>query len=356
MKAFTDRYGHKLKPDGTVDQAGVIDNLMAWNEPDYRGTGKVDKNGQRDLGDPLKKKPVLAARLVAQANAACFPRSSPPRCGHMKNGQFEPGNIVAGEFVGRPKGGDAKVNVREGRKTRKKAFTKAYHDEIAKFGAGRQPQVWSFHDYGDAKAFLLFRGRAKKAAAVATRFTSQYRSTNAQGATGDYRYRGSDNDLHRPQIWMTEGGSPYHYGCGEIPKSMGTRTRLCTNSVTVVLFGMGKQRNALAFMLSRFASLGINRLYNFNFHSGDDKCGAAKRIDNTFACLTKETGLVGKRDDDLYRSPDAATSMKIRDLSAGSSDTSLSGERRLAFCLLRDKRSGDVAKPTRVKRSQCPAG
>lgn len=354
---FTKRFGWKTErqrrqnPDGSskivikVMQRGMLDNLMAWNEPQYGGNPSSDKPNR---GDPLKKRPLLAARLWMQAMYACHAvRAGGPRCGSMKGGTFEEGRVVAGQFAG--KTSDTVYN----RRGSKRQYTGHYREGLRRTSARldrdqplrRMPRVVSFHDYGDLRRFTLFSGAARERAPILMRYRREYRS-------GDWDY--SDGQRRQPAIWLTEVGAPYHLKCASIGESR-IRENFCgpeSDPAKVSLLGMRRQARTTAFLLRILANRfgpELRRVYYFGLQTRRS-CGKERgRPGSGFICPLAEYSLLGARDDNRYVALAGGGDgpfVKPK----GSGDYSAARERRFGFCLLREKVVRHVKKSTRVRR------
>lgn len=312
---------------------GTIKNLMAYNEPNYAGTGEPVAGGT-DKGDPLKSYPELAAKLYYAAVRACFPASGKAYCVRQgADGKWRRGRVIAGEFT------------EADRLVRKRRYTTRYYNEIANKPRSGWPRVWSFHDCGDFRTYELRRGRAQKAATRLNYYANLFNQDK-------YRYQ-DGSATRRPDTWLTEGGASYTFPCERIkdPSPCPASPR------QVVLFGMRKQNAALAFMVRTMVTkyTNVKRLYYFNLRSGYRKCNSNLKL-GLFRCKLDERGLIGTEDDPIYQQRAAASPpTPVVPVGAGANDYSAAGDRRLAFCLLRDRRASQVRAPWRVTRTSCPA-
>lgn len=395
VRLLDERYGHL--PDGDdagpePDRQGIVDNLMAWNEPNYEGSGRVPDaecpggGGGANKGNPLRRDPIRAARLWVQAMHACFPdrqRGVPPpgtpppapdelaRCGHYgPNGKWGPGEVVAGEFVGRSNRSTLSL------RGRRQSYVAHYFDEIERLAKKlkpstyrrRVPHVWSFHNYGDFKNFLLHGARSARPPTLMSRFVKLYRSERYEYLDGTTR--------RKPKIWATEsGGVNYTFNCESIPKpSNKTRkqtkrvfNRFCSDGDSetsddeenIALLGMPKQASALAFALKEYGrrSDKIQRVYYFQMITKGE-CGPTRR--GPFTCPLSEFGLLGSDDDDLYRGAvGRADKTRVipfperRPPEPNDHFYSKPGERRYSFCLLRDRNDRWLRRAARINRDNC---
>jgi len=364
LKLLLDDHGRKFDTNGTVIDDGIIDNLMAWNEPQYGGTKRPGKCGV-NRGNPLKKQPLDAARLWFQAMAACFPEgpeAQSSRCGQRTaDGTWKSGRVVAGEFVGTAKPYPLTF------RGRRLDYVEHYRNQIertAKRLAGssgghlrRMPRVWSFHDYGDFKRFAIGNRRKASRLPILTRFTKLYDKS-------EYEYA-EDGSRRKPEIWMTEGVVNYRFNCESVGDS-GSLERFCDNAPeNISLLGMRRQAETMAFFLKSFADRPrVSRIYYYHLvTAGECNSHAEELRREPFFCPLSEFGLLGANDDDLYAkstetgTPDFVIPHGGRGpIAPNNNRYSYPGERRFAFCLLRDRKPSEIRRPARINRASCPAG
>ncbi len=327
---------------------GVVKNLMPWNEPNFKK-------------DPLYRRPSTAAQYWLAAQNICHPKGTPTnpnppaRCGH----------VVAGDYVGLLAKHDPKVSIK-GKRTR---FTTAYKNHLDK--RGQHPKVWAFHNYGDWKAWGL-RAKNREQAPITDRHYRLFRQ-RGEGGREDYRFsQGSERRL--PKIWLTEAGVGYHYSCRD-GLTDGFQSRYCGGVIgkeerdRMLLMGMASQRSALGFLLSKLAKdfPAIKRIYYLRLRAGTGRVYPAENglpatrdgeceIERPPAdaprpwCPKNDYGLVGADDDGTY---------EFDHFLPRSAGRSAPNQRRLAFCLFRDRNTrqgrNNIRNPERLKSCGAPA-
>lgn len=327
---------------------GVVKNLMPWNEPNFKK-------------DPLHRRPVTAAQYWIAAQNICHPKGTtakpnpPARCGH----------VVAGDYVGLLAKHDPKVVI----KGERRRFTTAYKNRLD--SRGQRPKVWAFHNYGDWKAWGL-RAKNREQAPITDRHYRLFRQRGENGRE-DYRFRqGSERRL--PKIWLTEAGVGYHYSCKD-GLTEGFQRRYCGRVIRedqedrFFLMGMANQRSSLAFLLSKLAKdfPAIKRIYYLRLRAGtgrvypeenglpatrNGECEIKRPPPESPRpwCPKNDYGLVGADDDGTYEFDHFLPRWAGR---------SSPNQRRLAFCLFRDRdtRQGrfNIKNPERLKSCGAPA-
>lgn len=306
----------------------VVDHVFAWNEPNYKES-------------PLRRNPRRAAELWVAARRVCHrPKPERMRCT----------DVVAGDFAGKPGEGSAFKPRESGRRV---GYTAAYHDwleRIAKNKDVRRPRIWSFHAYGDMKAWALKRSKARYSAPIIRRYARIFS-----------RYKRSNGDP--PKVWLSEIGAPYHYSCRSIPRkkakraSQSLRQKYCDTNAEqtnkVVVLGQRLQRFAAAFLLKKVAQYpSINRIYYYNLMSRPPlRCNGSEdpAQPRALRCRRNEWGLLGADDDPAYLRQIASPQDGQEVIAKGNADYSNRGERRTAHPLLRSREPCRVSNPKRIK-------